>query len=164
MREYCLVTRLFCAKNGCYSPLFCFRQRSTVMKHNAQRRRRAAKRRYLFLRRQSVRSVWMKERSNDWWGRIVWQTFSSYNWMENFRMSRETFVYVCNEVRELVKKENTSMRDSIPTEQQVAIALWYLSSGSDFCTRSVQRHCPSASTEIHQVAHWRVTHRHCSRL
>ena len=67
------------------------------MKHNAQRRRRAAKRRYLFLRRQSVRSVWMKERSNDWWGRIVWQTFSSYNWMENFRMSRETFVYVCNE-------------------------------------------------------------------
>ena len=132
------------------------KQRSTVMKRNAQRRRRAAKRRYLFLRRQSnerlvfvcllslallriqspVRSVWMKERSNDWWERIVWQTFSSYDWMENFRMSRETFVYVCNEVRELVKKENTSMRDSIPTEQRVAIALWYLSSGSDFRTIS----------------------------
>ena len=78
----------------------------------------------------------MKERSNDWWERIVWQTFSSYDWMENLRMSRETFVYVCNEVRELVKKENTSMRDSIPTEQRVVIALWYLSSGSDFRTIS----------------------------
>lgn len=39
-----------------------------------------------------MRSVWSKERSSYWWEHIVGQTFTSYDWLENFRMSHATFM------------------------------------------------------------------------
>ena len=38
--------------------------------------------------------TWIKERSSDWWEWIVPQ-FTSDEWRENFRMSPETFGYIC---------------------------------------------------------------------
>ena len=34
---------------------------------------------------------WRKERSSDWYDRIVLQTFTDEQWVENFRMTRQTF-------------------------------------------------------------------------
>ena len=38
---------------------------------------------------------WRKERSSDWYDRIVLQTFTDEEWLENFRMTRQTFNKAC---------------------------------------------------------------------
>ena len=122
--------------------------------HMLERRRRLrARRRRAFARRQSrervmfafllsmvlasqspVRSVWMKPRSSSWWEEIVMCTFTASDWLENFRMSHATFLYVCSEIRSSVEKSDTVMRNAIPVEQRVALTLWFLSTGTDYRT------------------------------
>ena len=122
--------------------------------HMLERRRRLrARTRRAFARRQSrervmfafllsmvlasqspVRSVWMKPRSSSWWEEIVMCTFTASDWLENFRMSHATFLYVCSEIRSSVEKSDTVMRNAIPVEQRVALTLWFLSTGTDYRT------------------------------
>lgn len=120
-----------------------------------RRKRLQARRRRAFARRQSrerlifafimstalltihspvVRSLWVKPRSSQWWEQVVNQMFTSYDWLENFRMSNATFLYVCNELRSTIEKNDTIMRKAIPVEQRVALTIWFLSTGSDFRT------------------------------
>jgi hypothetical protein len=73
-----------------------------------------------------VRSVWMKHRSNSWWEDVVNATFTSDDWLENLRMSKATFLYVCDELRSSVEKNDTSMRKAIPVEQRVALTLVFV--------------------------------------
>ena len=80
------------------------------------------------------RSIWSKPRSNSWWEEIVNNGFTANDWLENFRMSHATYLYVCEQLRSSVEKENTVMRTSIHYKKRVAITLWYLSTGSDFRT------------------------------
>ena len=75
------------------------------------------------------RSIWSHERSSTWWDRIGNQSFTERDWLENFRMSRGTFLYLCAELKSYVKKEDTVMR-----EQRVAIALWRLATNGDYRT------------------------------
>ena len=79
------------------------------------------------------RSVWSHERSSTWWDRIVNQSFDEGDWLENFRMSRDTFLYLCSELKSLEKRD-TVMRKAIPLEQRVAIALWRLATNGDYRT------------------------------
>ena len=44
-------------------------------------------------------------------------------------MSHSTFIYLRNEVREEIKKDDTVMRKA---DKRVGLALWYLSSGNDY--------------------------------
>lgn len=53
------------------------------------------------------RSLWMKDRSSYSWQHIVNCTFMQQDWLENFRMSRATFLYLCNELRLSVKRDDT---------------------------------------------------------
>ena len=80
------------------------------------------------------KSIWSKSRSNNWWEEIVNNTFTERDWLENFRMSHATYLYVCEQLRSSVKKKDTTMRTSIHYKKRVAITLWYLSTGSDFRT------------------------------
>ena len=80
------------------------------------------------------RSLWTKERSSYWWDHIVNRTFSTRDWLESFRMSQATFVYVCDQLRSAVEKSNTEMRNAIPVEQRVALTLWYLATNTDYRT------------------------------
>ena len=81
-----------------------------------------------------TRSLWRKERSSYWWDHVVNSTFSTHDWLENFRMSQATFLYVCNEIRPVIEKEDTVMRVAIPVEQRVALTLWFLATNSDYRT------------------------------
>ena len=81
-----------------------------------------------------IRTVWSKERSSYWWEQIVGRTFTSQDWLENFRMSRATFTYLCNELRLAIEKDDTSMRKAIPTEQRVALTFWFLATNADYRT------------------------------
>lgn len=47
--------------------------------------------------------------------------------MENFRVSKETFYYLCEKLRSVIERQDTRMRRAICVEQRVAITLWCLS-------------------------------------
>ena len=48
------------------------------------------------------RAIWSKERSSDWWDRIVVE-FGDEEWRENFRMSRTLFNFLCSELKERIE-------------------------------------------------------------
>ena len=54
--------------------------------------------------------------------------------MENFRMSRSTFLYLCDEIRSTVERQDTILRKAVPTDKRVALTLWFLATGADFRT------------------------------
>ena len=73
-----------------------------------------------------------KKRSNHFWERAVQYVFKGSDWLENFRMSNETFDYLCNKLRRYIGRQSTNMRRPISVEHRVAVTLWYLSTGSGF--------------------------------
>ena len=82
----------------------------------------------------STRMIWVKERSSTWWEQVVNSTFTEQDWLENFRMSRSTFLYLCDELRSGIEKQNTIMRRAVSTEKRVALTLWFLATGADYRT------------------------------
>lgn len=77
------------------------------------------------------RSLWVKERSSDWWERIV-SSFTQQEWVENFRMSQETFSHLCSLLRPYVSRQDTRMRKAVSVEKRVAITLWRLATNGDY--------------------------------
>lgn len=76
------------------------------------------------------------ERSSMWWENIVGCNFMEEDWLANFRMSKNTFNFLCNELRHHITRNDTVMRKAISVEHRIAIALWYLASNADFRTIS----------------------------
>ena len=109
-----------------------------------KRRLRARKRAILLLTTYSViafcsdllvpnpRSIWVYPRSSHWWEDVVLRNFSAHDWMENFRVSRDTFQYLCDQLRPLIRKQDTRMRKCVSTERRVAITLWVLATPSKY--------------------------------
>lgn len=55
------------------------------------------------------RRLWCKERSNHLLARTVQYIFKGSDWLENFRMSKETFDYLCNKLRDYIGKKSTDI-------------------------------------------------------
>ena len=79
----------------------------------------------------SERTVWTVTRSSRWWEDVVCGSFTSEQWLENFRMSRSTFQYLCDKVRSMI---DTRLRKAVPTDKRVAITLWFFATGADYRT------------------------------
>ena len=62
------------------------------------------------------------------------QTFELTDWLENFRMGKETFFYLCDELRPSISRQNTTFRNAISTERRVAITLWCLATPAEYRT------------------------------
>ncbi|KAL0985639.1 hypothetical protein UPYG_G00159810 [Umbra pygmaea] len=103
---------------------------STVVE---RRRRRIFQ---LFANRRCRPSVWAFNRSTEWWDVIV-SGFTNTQWVQNFRMSEETVIYICNKLGPVMERHTTNFRSSVPIKKRVAIALWKLATGSEY--RSVSR-------------------------
>lgn len=65
---------------------------------------------------------------------MVLRTFSDGDWIANFRISKETFLFVCSALRPHIERQDTRMRRSISTEQRVAITLWCLATPCEYRT------------------------------
>ncbi|XP_013409304.1 protein ANTAGONIST OF LIKE HETEROCHROMATIN PROTEIN 1 [Lingula anatina] len=101
-------------------------------------RMRARRRKQLMLLLLSVlivspeRTIWSRERSSHWWERIVNETFDDRDWQESFRMRRETFEYLVNELA--LHLPTPGMWRSISMRRRVAVTLWILAHGTDYRT------------------------------
>ena len=78
--------------------------------------------------------TWKKERSTDWFEHIVLETFDDDQWIENFRIKRETFASLCLEAS--LAPSNHTVRDVVDIQKQVAITLYWLASSAEYRTIS----------------------------
>lgn len=105
-----------------------------------------------------IPSIWKFDRTSEWWDVIV-PGFTKAQWVENFRMSEETFDHLCNKLRPAMELKNTNFRRCMPLKKRVAIALWKLATGSQYRSighlfgvsltsvcRCVQDFCAAAET------------------
>lgn len=68
------------------------------------------------------------------WNTAIEKAFSRFDWMESFRMTKPTFNFLCNQLRPVVRRMDAGMRQAIPVEVRLAVALWHLGSSCDFQT------------------------------
>ncbi|EPS68826.1 hypothetical protein M569_05939, partial [Genlisea aurea] len=75
------------------------------------------------------RRLWVKSRSKDWWDKCNSPDFPEEDFKKAFRMGKQTFDLICNELSSAVSKENTMLRDAVPVRQRVAVCIWRLATG-----------------------------------
>ena len=59
-------------------------------------------------------------------------TFDDKDWLENFRMRKEMFMYICNQLRPHIGRKDTIMRKSISVEKRVAVMIWHLATNIEY--------------------------------
>lgn len=89
--------------------------------------------RQLFQCTPSLRRVWSKSRSQPFWEETC-QGWSDNDWVENFRMSKDSFEYLCAELSPHIAKRNTNFRKAIAVRLRVAIALYWLADSTRYRT------------------------------
>ncbi|CAI9090823.1 OLC1v1025680C1 [Oldenlandia corymbosa var. corymbosa] len=75
------------------------------------------------------RRLWVKDRSKAWWDQCNSAEFPEEEFKKAFRMGKDTFEMICNELTSVVAKENTMLRDAVPVRQRVAVCIWRLATG-----------------------------------
>lgn len=89
--------------------------------------------RQLFQCAPSLRRVWSKSRSQSFWEETC-QGWSDNDWVENFRMSKDSFEYLCAELSPHIAKRNTNFRKAIAVRHRVAITLYWLADSARYRT------------------------------
>lgn len=87
-------------------------------------------------RLRTPRAVWARQRSETWWTDVVWRSWSAVEWKKNFRLSRDTFRVLCNELRPHIIRSQTKFREAISVRKRVAVCLWRLAGNCEYRTIS----------------------------
>lgn len=105
------------------------RQRTSLLLFNSRRQQnRRINRQY------RAKRAWVYNRPQYWFDELLNIRNEDHLWHEHFRVSRNTFHYICGLVRPYMVKQDTLLCEAIPVEKRVAIALWRLATGNSFRT------------------------------
>lgn len=119
------VNQLYIQRKRTAARVFLATSRSVIGPKLITRKRR---RHYL-----RGRKFWIRPgRTNSWWSNILAEKVVAKEWKENFRLSRENFYRLCNELRPFLTKQKTNFRIPLSVELQVAATLYYLSDESHY--------------------------------
>ncbi|CAH3153985.1 unnamed protein product [Porites lobata] len=58
-------------------------------------------------------------------------------WKKHFRVTRDTFDYICQLIEGDLQKEGTRLRKAVPVYKRVAVVLWRLGSGNSYRTTGI---------------------------
>ena len=64
------------------------------------------------------------------------ETFTSQEWLENFRLSKNAFDYLCTQLTPHLQYQDTHLRKAISVKKRVAITIWTLASSAEYRTVS----------------------------
>ena len=96
---------------------------SQMNQQNAQRRRRRA---------------WLWPRPQNWFRSLLANPALNFLWKEHFRVTRETFEYLCDLVRVNLQKQHTRFRSPVSVQERVGLALWRLATGNSYRSCGLQ--------------------------
>ena len=109
-----------------------FQQRLRLLTIRSTKRRTEACSFQLRRKFRKKKIAWVLERSQFWFGHLVLSHYENNIWREHFRISRQSFRFVCDLVRPKLARQDTNMRRAIPVEKRVAVALWRLATGNSY--------------------------------
>ena len=75
------------------------------------------------------KSVWVVARPQFWFENMVLNQYEENLWREHFRVSRETFRYICGLVGHHLVRQDTNMRRSIPVQKRTVLLCGALQQG-----------------------------------
>ncbi|XP_031557719.1 protein ANTAGONIST OF LIKE HETEROCHROMATIN PROTEIN 1-like [Actinia tenebrosa] len=78
--------------------------------------------------------AWVYPRPQFWFEELLNNRNLDHLWREHFRVNRNTFDFICGIVGPYMSKQDTILRQAIPVEKRVAIALWRLATGNSYRT------------------------------
>ena len=73
-------------------------------------------------------------RSDIWWNAVVMRTFTHKDWLENFRICKDTFMYICNKLLPTLRRTDTVLQRALSVERRVAVTLWCLATPTEYRT------------------------------
>ncbi|ESO85544.1 hypothetical protein LOTGIDRAFT_155030 [Lottia gigantea] len=79
------------------------------------------------------RRLWSRDHPDQWW-KNAYRSYDDTQFIENFRLTRLTFVGLCNLLRADIEKQDTNMRSSISVERRIGVLLWVLGTNADYRT------------------------------
>ena len=79
------------------------------------------------------RMYWMKPHSDNWL-QTADNHFTQEQWYENFRVTKDTFTIILNEIEGEISKQDTAMRKAVPARKKLAMILYYLASTAEYRT------------------------------
>ena len=97
------------------------------------------------------KEIWKRDSSSHWWERIVLETFTEEQWIENFRMKRETFEFVCSKLEPTLSADEKHVRKPLDVKTQVAVALYWLASSAEY--RTVGNLFGIGTSTVHECVH-----------
>ena len=69
-----------------------------------------------------------------WWNNVVMTTFTHKYWQQNFRMYKETFLYICNHLLpELERIDTFSCKDHCLYKMRIDVCLWCFTTPIEYC-------------------------------
>ena len=78
-------------------------------------------------KKRKPRRFWERPgRVGTWWDNFISNVVVPEEWLENFRMSKDSFMFLSDELKPYMEKEVTRMRLPIPFTKRVAIVIHYL--------------------------------------
>ena len=80
--------------------------------------------------RRMKRRAWVWPRQQNWFRLLIANPALHFLWKEHFRITHETFEYLCDLLRADLQKQHTRMRVPISVEERVGVALWRLATGN----------------------------------
>jgi len=77
------------------------------------------------------RRSWQIPRTSAWFD-LAYSTYSNDQWYANFRVSKNTFHFLLDELRADLERQDTEMRKAVTVRRKVALFLYYLASTDSY--------------------------------
>lgn len=82
------------------------------------------------------RAIWMKQRTQSFWFHNVTLHWDEEEWLGNFRMNKDGFLYLLSELEGIISRRDTNYRKAIPADMRLGICLYFLCHSTDYRTIS----------------------------
>ena len=73
-------------------------------------------------------------RSDIWWNNVAMKSFTYQDWLQIFRMCKETFLYICHHLSSELQRSETVMWRPLSVQKRVAVCLWCLATPIEYHT------------------------------
>lgn len=103
-----------------------------------------------------TKRVWRLSTHNDYYERVI-SSWSDEQFLQGFRMSRTTFEYLSREIYAVMTKKTTHLRECIPAEKRIAIALHVLVSSAGYRDVAEKFGIGKSTTQ-------KITHQFCNAI